>query len=88
MSYSDGQMELPCRGKKRKNFIFMHIGDKLTAINECIMNDDGRSTLTKGRVYLIADIDEVDMDFCVIDDEGDPHWFPISESDIYFTKNK
>ena len=66
----------------------MHVGDKLIAINECTMNHDGRPTLTKGRVYRVVDIDEVDVEFCVIDDEGDHHWFPIEESDVYFTEKQ
>lgn len=64
----------------------MKSGDKLTAFSECKMNKDGRPTLTIGKEYTIEYFD--DEDFMVIDDEGDPHWFPISESDIYFTKNK
>ncbi len=64
----------------------MKTGGVLTAINECIMHDDGRPTLTIGKKYIVDDIDT--NDFAVTDDEGDYHWFPIAKSEIYFTKNQ
>jgi hypothetical protein len=64
----------------------MKTGDTLTAINECKMHDDGRSTLTIGKEYMVEDI--CTNDFAVMDDEGDYHWFPIYGFDIYFTKNQ
>jgi len=63
----------------------MNKGDKLTAVSECIMNDDRNPTLTVGKEYQIMDMDS--EDFCVLDNEGDQHWFPIIECGLYFDQN-
>ena len=62
----------------------MHVGDKLTAINECKMHNDGRPTLTIGKEYVVEDINT--HDFAVMDDEDDFHWFPISGVNEYFNE--
>lgn len=57
----------------------IEIGDKLVAINSCIMTGSSKSTLTIGKKYTILKLDtepyEGELDFMVHDDEGHEHWF-------------
>jgi len=59
----------------------MKTGDVLIAINPCIMDMSRKATLTVGKQYVITIVR--DKDFCIIDNEKDPHWFNIKGVPLY-----
>lgn len=59
----------------------MKTGDILVAINPCKMDSDKRPTLTVGKQYIVQLASSID--FCIVDDEGDNHWFNIKGTPLY-----
>lgn len=56
------------------------VGDKLIALKDCLMEDDGRKAITEGKEYVVVSLDGC---FAVMDDEGDRHWFDVEDG--YFS---
>lgn len=60
------------------------VGDKLIAIDECIMDFDDEKTLTIGKEYPIIDINECDDLTTIIDDLGCEHFFEFKTLHEFF----
>lgn len=60
------------------------VGDKLIAIDECIIDFDDEKTLTIGKEYPIIDINECDDLTTIIDDYGYEHYFTKEQLPKYF----
>lgn len=61
----------------------LKIGSVLIAKDPCVMDDDGKETLTIGNEYIVTQL--ASDRFTIIDDDNDPHDFLISELDYFFT---
>lgn len=62
-------------------------GQKIIAVDPCIMEYSKRPTLTVGKEYEVirSGIDAYNRNsFSVIDDENDPHDFDIEEFEKFF----
>jgi len=75
-------------------------GDKVTAINPCLMRTTKVETLTIGKDYEILAIEldedkdyisrilneeyEEEYSILIIDDQGEEHLFPIEDLETYF----
>lgn len=55
---------------------------KLIAINQCIMRGTNIPTLTIGKEYEVIGREKADI--CIIDDQGEEHFFPYMELDKWF----
>jgi hypothetical protein len=60
----------------------MKVGDKLIALDECVMTATGSKTLTIGNEYEVIQI--YDDEFSIIDDEGDEHEFEYDGYQYFF----
>jgi hypothetical protein len=60
----------------------MKVGDKLIALDECVMTATGSKTLTIGNEYEVIQI--YDDEFSIIDDEGDEHEFEYDDYQYFF----
>jgi hypothetical protein len=64
----------------------MKEGDKLIAINECIMDCSETKTLTIGKEYKVIEVN--DEEFSIIDDENDRHYFCLDSYKDIFNQKK
>ena len=60
----------------------MKIGDKIIAIDPCVMLSSNESTLTIGNSYIVKNV--MDNSFYIVNDNGDDHGFPFDFFDKYF----
>ena len=61
----------------------LKVGDKLIAIDECLINN-GRTSLTIGKDYEVLNIDLDSDEFYIKNDNGSIHYFGIFDYDKYF----
>ena len=61
----------------------LKVGDKLIAIDECLINN-GRTSLTIGKDYEVLNIDLDSDEFYIKNDYGSIHYFGIFDYDKYF----
>jgi len=61
----------------------LKVGDILTAIDRCVMNNSGKAALTIGGAYKIIKIDDVEL--VIKDDANQNHWYELATLDKYFT---
>lgn len=62
------------------------IGDKVICIKSCIMDRNGNSVTTVGKVYEI--VEKFGILFDIINDEGHIHSFTFRNGGIYFSDIK
>ena len=58
----------------------LEVGSIMVAVDPCIMESTGNTSLTVGKEYEVLDIDIEHMDYKIKDDEGYSHWFNIGEN--------
>ena len=61
-------------------------GDVLYAIDPCVMEDTGKSSLTVGKAYVVTSCD--DDRFWIIDDQEDTHSFTLKNYQEFFQIDK
>ena len=62
----------------------MKTGDKLIAIDPCVMEYTNRPTLTVGKEYEVVGIKP--DSFCIIDDDEDLHEFNLGDQQFFKQK--
>lgn len=62
----------------------MKTGDKLIAIDPCVMEYTNRPTLTVGKEYEVMGIKP--DSFCIIDDDEDLHEFDLADQQFFLTE--
>lgn len=64
----------------------MKVGDILTAKNVCKMEKSKEEALTIGKKYEIRTVKG--GEFCITDDQHDPHWFDVDDLGKFFKEVK